>query len=160
MKNQTVKNAGIFFGIALIIVIFDQATKLLIQKNILLNTKKVIIPYFLNIVNIQNTGAGFSLFKNFTTALIWISIAVIGIILYYYPLISKDKKILYLCSFILGGTIGNLIDRIRLGAVTDFIDFRSGSLYFPTFNVADAFISLSAIGLIIYLWKKDVKEKK
>lgn len=157
MKNKDQK-AIIFFGIAIAIVLLDQVTKALVKANLALNQKVVLIPSLLNLAHIQNSGAGFGLFKEFSVFLLWISVIVAGFILYYYPTISKDKKIVYLCSFILGGTVGNLIDRLFQGAVTDFIDFRSGSLYFPTFNIADACISLSAIGLVIVLWKKD-KEK-
>ena len=158
MKNKG-QQAIIFFGVATAIVLLDQLTKALVKANLGLNQKVVLIPNLLNIAHVQNTGAGFGLFKEFSIFLLWISVIVAGFILYYYPSISKDKKIFYLCSFILGGTVGNLIDRLLIGAVTDFIDFRSGSLYFPTFNIADACISLSAIGLMFILWNKDKKEK-
>ena len=119
MKNK--KQAILFFGIALSIVFIDQFTKWLIRATLPINAKMIIVPNFLNISHILNTGAGFGLFKSFAVLLMWISIIVAGVILYYYPVIVKDKKTLILCSFILGGTIGNLIDRAMFGAVIDFV---------------------------------------
>jgi len=156
MHKKTVWNKKImlFLSISLVIALIDQLSKLLVVNSIPLNSKISVFPGF-NLIHIQNTGAGFSLFEGFTPYLAWISVIVIGIIIYYYPRIEKNKFVYYLCSFILGGTLGNLIDRFRLGYVTDFFDFYFKNYHYATFNIADAFISVSAVILIIYLWKKD-----
>ena len=83
--------------------------------------------------------------------MIFISIIVIGIIFYYFDRIKEKEKLLQvLVGFILGGTIGNLIDRVAYSYVIDFLDFR----IWPVFNLADSFVCIGVIVLIIYLWKK------
>ena len=144
----------IFIGISLVIVLIDQFTKWLVRINLALNSRVTLFPGF-NIWHVHNSGAGFSILSGFTTYLAWISIIVVGIIIYYYPKIEKDKLVYWLCSIILGGTVGNLIDRLRLGFVTDFFDLYIKNYHYPTFNVADACISVSALILIFYLWKND-----
>jgi len=109
-----------------------------------------LINNFLHLTYIQNTGAGFGILKGSNTILIFISLIIIGAILYYFNKITKEKSINLPIALILGGAIGNLIDRIFLGHVIDFMDLR----IWPAFNVADSAITIGAIWLIIYFWKK------
>jgi signal peptidase II len=82
----------------------------------------------------------------------WFSIIVIGVILYIYDRLPKEKLVQIPLALVLGGTFGNLIDRFRFGFVIDFLDFR----IWPAFNLADMAITIGVIGLIIYLlFKKD-----
>lgn len=144
-------NFFVFSSISLIILLSDQLIKFLITKNISLNQTIPIISNIFQLTYIQNTGAGFGLFQNSTRLLIWFSIIAVGIIFYFYNAFSKDKYIRIFMAFILGGTLGNLFDRIRLGYVIDFLDFR----IWPAFNIADAAITVGVIGLIIYLIKEE-----
>ncbi len=116
--------------IAILIVLLDQATKILARQ-------------FLPIVN--NYGASFGMLQGQRWLFILISIIVIGIILYYW----KQKELAL--SFILGGTIGNLIDRIFFGSVTDFIHIP---LFAPWFNVADVANTIGGI-LLVWSWLHD-----
>jgi signal peptidase II len=110
-----------------------------------------ILNNILHITYIHNTGVGFGLLKGLPWIPILVSIIVIGGIIYYSrKLNNKDSVQQYLLAFILGGTIGNLIDRVAFGFVIDFLDFR----IWPIFNFADMFLSIGVIGLIIVLWKK------
>jgi len=109
-----------------------------------------IINNVLHMTYILNTGAAFGIFKGMNLLLIWISIIIIGAILYNYDKIPKDTVPQIGFALIIGGAIGNLIDRIFLGHVIDFIDFR----IWPAFNIADSAISIGAVLLIIYYWKK------
>ncbi|MEA2036925.1 MAG: signal peptidase II, partial [Nanoarchaeota archaeon] len=99
---------------------------------------------------IQNTGAGFGILKGWNAILIFISLIIIGIILFNFDKITKEKPIYIPVALVLGGAIGNLIDRIFIGHVIDFISFT----FWPAFNVADSGITIGAIWLIIYFWKK------
>ena len=139
------------FSIALIAVLIDQITKLLIKTNFQLNQGIPLVKDVFHLRYIRNFGAGFGIMQQQTWILIFISITVIGVILYYLDRI-KDKEILlqFLVGFILGGTIGNLIDRIAYGSVIDFLDFR----IWPVFNFADGFVTIGIIGLVVYLWRK------
>jgi len=100
---------------------------------------------------IHNTGAGFGILKDRTFILILISIVVIGYILYFIKDIKNNERTLQvLVAFILGGTLGNLLDRLMYGSVIDFLDFR----IWPIFNFADSFLTIGVISLIFYFWKK------
>ena len=137
--------------IALSVIILDQLTKFLVIKSMQLNDSIPIIKSIFHLTYIQNTGAAFGVLKGLNIFLMIFSIAVIGIILYYYKKIpEKDRLAQALTALILGGLAGNLIDRVRLGYVVDFLDFR----IWPAFNVADSCITVGVIWLIIYLWKK------
>lgn len=139
------------FSIALIAVLIDQITKLLIKTNFQLNQGIPLVKDVFHLRYIRNFGAGFGIMQQQTWILIFISITVIGVILYYLDRI-KDKEILlqFLVGFVLGGTIGNLIDRVSYGSVIDFLDFR----IWPVFNFADGFVTIGIIGLVVYLWRK------
>jgi signal peptidase II len=126
------------------IVILDQLTKFY-SKNINLDFKLFLLRY------VENTGASFGILQGYRIFLILISIIVM-IILIYYMFTIKNKYAIYAFSFILGGTIGNLIDRIFLGYVIDFIDFR----FWPSFNVADSFITIGALILVYLLITKKI----
>ena len=148
MKNKKVL---IVISTALLIVFFDQLTKFLITKNFKVNQSLDIINNIFHLTFVKNTGAGFGILKGYNILLILISFIVIGIIFYYIREIKEKEHLLQLLfAFILGGTIGNLIDRIRWGYVIDFLNFR----IWPVFNVADSFVTVGVIGLVIYLWKK------
>lgn len=147
MKNKYIT----IFSTAIIIILFDQITKFLIRINFQLNETLPIIKNIFHLTHIHNFGAGFGILQQQKWILVFISIIVIGVIFYYFDRI-KEKEILLqvLVGFVLGGTIGNLIDRLTYGFVVDFIDFQ----IWPIFNVADSFVTIGIIGLIIYLWEK------
>ena len=141
----------VVFSTALIIILIDQLSKFFVRTNFQLNQSIPIINNIFHLTYIQNTGAGFGILKSQALILIFISVAVIGIILYNFDKIKNNETLLQiLAGFVLGGTIGNLIDRLAYGHVIDFLDFR----IWPIFNFADSFVTIGVIGLIIYLWKK------
>lgn len=141
----------LFFSLALVIVLLDQLTKILLTANISLGQSLVIIPNFLSLVYVQNTGAGFGILKGFGFFLIIISLLVIIVIFDYYKKITlKQKLLLFSTAILLGGVVGNLIDRLFHGFVIDFINFN----FWPAFNVADMAITIGVVGLILYFWRK------
>ena len=129
--------------IAILIICVDQLTKFIIHKNLLLNQSFPIIKGIFHLTLIHNRGAAFGILKNQIPLFIFTS--VLAVILIYLNLRKdKQKKLsvptLSLC-LILGGALGNLIDRIFLGYVVDFLDFR----VWPVFNLADSAITVGAI---------------
>lgn len=127
--------------------------------------KKDTIPIIKDVFHLtyaQNTGAAFSIFKTHTSALAIVSVvASIGISYYLYIEMKKKKYTLTTVglSFIVGGTVGNLYDRAILGFVVDFFDFRL--INFAIFNVADSFITVGAVLLVLdFLLENKWKEKK
>lgn len=103
---------------------------------------------FLRIVYYENKGAAFGMFSGFgNTKFIIIAVIAIGFMLFYL-IHTRDRAEYYALSLILGGAAGNLIDRIRLGKVVDFIDVYAGDWHWPAFNVADSALT---VGICIFL---------
>lgn len=139
------------FAVALLIAVLDQLTKFLIRKNIELGESIPIIKNFLNITYITNTGSAFGAFKGFNLLFMAFSVIVVGIILYNIKSVKENEKAMQAAfGLILAGAIGNFIDRLLYGAVTDFIDIP----FFSVFNVADSAITISVAILIIILWNR------
>ena len=148
--------------IAAVIVVLDQWTKGLVRANIPLSGRWLpeslewLDPYA-RIVHWSNTGAAFGIFKEGSMIFTVLAFIVIGLILYYYPQVEKaDWSLRLAMSMQLGGAIGNLIDRLTIGHVTDFISVGT----FPVFNVADASISVGAAVLLFGVWMMERAEKK
>ena len=145
------KKYPIIFSVAFIIILLDQFTKFLIRKNFQLNESLPIIKNIFHLTYVTNTGSAFGLFKGFNLFFVLFSIIVIAAIFYYLKKIKEnDKWMQFAAGLLLGGTIGNLTDRLSLGFVVDFLDFR----VWPVFNIADSAVTVSVIILIILLWKK------
>jgi signal peptidase II len=151
VKYKPFKGSKIFL-VAVLIILLDQASKYFIKK-MPLHSSIAVINNLLYITYIQNTGAGFGLFRGTNLILIFVSLIIIGIILFYFDRIVKDPKTHLPAALILGGAVGNLIDRIFLGHVVDFIDFR----IWPAFNIADSSITIAVLWLCIYFWKKPAR---
>ncbi len=140
----------VFFLIGLLIVVADQLSKAWIRTN-LPEGHSIFELGFFRITHVHNTGAAFGLFQGQSFALTIIAIVAITVIL-VYALVSYryfpwfDSRLGKLAlGLVLGGTVGNLIDRLRLGYVIDFIDFD----YWPAFNIADSCVT---IGVILFAY--------
>lgn len=142
--------------IILVIISFliDLISKIIVSNLLDVNEVIVVIRNFFNITYVRNTGAAWSVFAGETLGLIVISLIIIVLMIYY---ISKNKfksKLeLFGYSLILGGAIGNLYDRIVYGYVIDFLDFYIFGYDYPIFNLADSFIFIGVILVIIYTWR-------
>ena len=151
------RNWRIFCLIIFIVTIADQVTKHLVVTNIELYGATRIISGFFNIVNTRNRGMAFGLFNTpdpgpafffLTGASVF---AVILVLFWFFRLKDHEKPLTPGLALILGGAFGNLIDRIRIGEVIDFLDFRLGSYHWPAFNIADASISIGVFWVVICL---------
>lgn len=141
-----------WLGLALILLIADQLTKLLILGHYQLGDSTRITSFF-NIVRAHNTGAAFSFLADasgwqrwFFTGIGGIAVAVIVWMLKKHP---GQPLFSFALACILGGAVGNVIDRVLYGYVVDFLDFYWGSSHFPAFNIADSAISIGAACLIL-----------
>jgi signal peptidase II len=147
-------------SIAGTIILFDQYTKWLVEKN--LTFQEIWSPWdwllpYARIVNWRNTGSAFGMFQNTNTLLMILATLVTIAILYYFPKVTREEKYLrFALSMQMGGAVGNLIDRIRQGYVTDFVSLGT----FPVFNVADASISCGVAVLLLGVWILDRQKKK
>lgn len=136
--------------LSLIFLIIDQITKILVIKILPLSGSIEIIKNFFYIIPTNNTGAAFSILLGKRIFLIVVAILIIGILLYYIKKNKVDGKLNIIAfSLIIGGSLGNLIDRIVRGYVVDFISIKLGSYNFPIFNVADTLIVVGVFLLLI-----------
>lgn len=139
------------------IVVVDQISKWLIQQNIPVFSSLSIIPGLLDLVHVHNTGVAFGFMNDiehpwqsaFTTAMALAALA--GIFYYATHLGAHERLARFGLSLILGGAIGNLIDRARLGYVVDFVDVYWRDWHFWAFNVADSAISIGAVLIFVDL---------
>lgn len=148
--------------LSLIVIVLDQLTKGLMLVYIPQGTSVTVCPFF-NLVSVRNRGISFSMFSGNSTLMPWILTAValafcIGIVVWLGR--EKDRRVRVGLALILGGAIGNIIDRVRLGAVVDFLDFYIGEYHWPAFNIADSAICIGVVLiLILTLWGNKKCEK-
>lgn len=141
-------------GIAAAVVIVDQVTKLWIMASLALHEQQNIIPGFFDLVYVTNTGAAFGFLSGSKTWLrqaffVAVSVIALIIIVFAYGHLKKQARLfVYALGLIAGGAVGNLIDRLRFGAVVDFLDFYLGSYHWPAFNAADSAITIG-VGMFL-----------
>lgn len=142
---------------SIIFLVVDQVIKLFLDGHMILNQSNILIKNLLNITLVYNTGAAFSIFMGSRIFLILIGVlSVLGILFYVYKIGLETDSDVFIFSLLLGGILGNLIDRIVHGYVIDYLSFNIGSYYFPVFNFADVCIVFSIILIIIKNLKEDV----
>lgn len=140
--------------IAVISVILDQIVKYLIISKCTLYKKNPVIDGFFNITYVQNRGAAWGILNNNIILLIVITVLALGLICSFIFKESNIKKLdIVLYGMLLGGIIGNFIDRIFRGYVIDFLDFIIFGYDFPVFNIADMLIVISVGIMIITYWR-------
>lgn len=149
-------------SVALVVLLADQLSKYYILNYTLSDTLAIPVTSFFNIVRAWNTGISFSMFSNGgfwgTVALCVVALVIVAALIWWLK-DEKHKLSQVALGMIIGGALGNIIDRIRLGAVFDFLDVYWADYHWPAFNVADSFISLGAIILIVFSIINAGKEK-
>jgi len=138
---------------ALGVVVLDQATKMAVVKNIQPYGVVEVIPGFFNLVHVRNRGIAFGLLGQgqgelLSYLLVGATLLAVALMVWWLARAGEDQRFFTLSlSVMLGGAIGNLADRIRLGEVIDFLDFYVGSYHWPAFNVADSAITIGTLSL-------------
>lgn len=141
----------ILFFVGLIAIVgLDQITKYFAVVHLTNVRTHPLIEDVFHLTYVENPGAGFGIFADYTWLLSALS-AVVALVLMGYVLVKKPKNawLMTALTFLCGGAIGNLIDRVRLGYVVDFLDFTL--IDFPVFNVADCFVTVGAVLLAVYI---------
>jgi signal peptidase II len=159
LKKRLLDYAQLFF-IAGIVILLDQLTKYLVRTNVPMNTvyrPELWLSQYARFVHVNNSGAAFGMFRNLGNVFSILSVAVSLVILYYFPQVPrKDWYIRFAMGLLLGGAVGNLIDRLLFqGHVTDFISLGN----FPVFNVADGSISTGVVILFLGMWFQEQQKK-
>ena len=141
-----------WLAVAAIVVVLDQLSKAAISSHFNFNESLAVTPFF-NLVLAHNTGAAFSFLNDAGGIQRWLFIAIAIVasvwIIWLLRKHRSQKLFCFALAFILGGALGNLIDRIAYGYVVDFLDFHWGSYHFAAFNLADSAITCGA-GLLIW----------
>ncbi len=155
----------LLFVAAALCLVLDQLTKILILNTVELHTSIPVISGFFNIVHIKNYGAAFGFLNNSQTE--WqfyffaLTMFIAFVMVYFIAKTSKYNKMLFIAlGLLLGGAIGNFIDRLLFRAVTDFLDFQIGYYHWPAFNIADIGITLGAFVAMYFLYVADKKAKQ
>ncbi len=144
-----VKRSSLFWLIAIAILALDQVTKFFVLRSFSAGESVSLLP-FLSFTYVQNTGAGFGILQNNNWLFIFIALIAIGVIFYYLKKVLTEQRMTVFVALILGGAVGNLLDRLLHGFVVDFIDFH----FWPAFNVADSALVIGVLGLIVWSRKK------
>jgi signal peptidase II len=156
------RNYLLFILTVLVIIVLDQITKVYIDTHMTLHESHPVIEGIFSITYVRNPGAAFGFLADaspFVRAffLIGVSIFAAGLIVYYIvKMKTEDILLTYGMSLIMGGAVGNLIDRVRLGEVIDFLDVYISTYHWPAFNVADSAVSAGAVILFYKLIKGQV----
>lgn len=146
------RSALVWLWLAAVVILLDQATKLAVIDQLTAYVDVIPLTGFFNLVHVHNTGAAFSLFADQPGWQRWFFLAIAGIatVVILHLLRKAEGRPLFASALalILGGAIGNVIDRLLYGHVIDFLDFYLGSWHWPAFNVADSAITVGAALLI------------
>lgn len=145
-----------FFGVAAFVIVLDQATKWVLLASVELHDSIPVFEGWLSIVHVRNPGAAFSVFA---TAPEWFRgpfflvmtiVAVAVLVTTVVRLDAEDRFLSTALGGVLGGAVGNLIDRLLYGEVIDFIDVHWREYHWPAFNVADSSISIAVVALVLH----------
>ncbi|MCP4215056.1 MAG: signal peptidase II [bacterium] len=161
-QKATFKDKKIYLWIFILIVFFDQLSKYVVKGVFLPDEPyKVIkvIKGFFYLRYVENSGAVWGIFSNASATIVpkiitgLSVVALVFVFIYFLKIPSRCKCDLLSLSFIIGGAMGNIIDRIYQGYVVDFLDVFIKNYHWPTFNVADSFITVGVIFLLFSIWR-------
>lgn len=143
-----------FALVSLAVVVLDQWTKWLVEVHLPEGAAHPVIPGFFHLVHVRNTGVAFGLFSSDTGSTSWLLtilgfVALAAVAAYFWLTPGHDLLLLTALSLVAGGAVGNLLDRIAAGGVTDFLDVFVGVHHWPAFNVADSAISIGIALMVL-----------
>ena len=139
-----------FLWIIPLAVAIDQASKLIVRSSMALHQSEPVLGDFFRLTYIHNPGAAFGLNVGSPLLHTAFSILALGILVYLYRSLAENERFLRLAlCLVLGGAVGNIIDRLYLGEVVDFFDFGFGDLRWPIFNFADSFVTVGVLLLAL-----------
>jgi signal peptidase II len=153
--------AGVISGA---VVLLDQLTKIYIDRTFALYESVKVVPNFFHITYLRNKGAAFGILADSSIRVpffIVASMVAVGVIIWYLLQLGRDQAVQQAAlGLILGGALGNLIDRVRLGEVIDFLDVHWFRHHWPAFNVADSAICVGVGMLLVSMWRAERKASK
>lgn len=153
-----------YLAVSVAVLVLDQLTKAVVAATIPLHSSIQVVQGFFDLTHVKNRGAAFGLFATIESPLRALFLNSVAFLVFFAVLVYAMKssatwvRLQVGLALILGGAIGNLVDRIRFGSVTDFLDFYIGSHRWPAFNVADSAISVGVCLLALDIWRKPQPE--
>ncbi len=162
------KNKWLFVGfVVVVVVVLDQLTKWWIRDTVPLHESFTVVPEFFDITHVRNPGGAFNFLARSNESLrlpfffVMTGVAIAALIYFLRELGERQTLLTFAIAGVLGGALGNLIDRVFLGEVVDFLDVYWGAYHWPAFNVADSFISVGVVVLLLHsLFGGDPAEEK
>jgi signal peptidase II len=153
-----------FYLIAMAVILLDQASKLVIVRSLRLGQGIPVLPGFFDIVFVLNPGAAFGFLATLSESVrnpffIFISVMAVVLIVFYHARYLREHRLVTVAlGLVLGGAVGNLIDRLRYGMVVDFLDVHLAQYHWPAFNVADSAISIGVSLMVLDMlldWRRE-----
>jgi signal peptidase II len=143
----------VLLGTGAVLLLADQLSKAIVAANLRVGERVDVIGNVVQIWHAENSGAAFSLLQNLLPLFLLVSVLALGLIAYFaVSLRGRSLWLYFLLGGILGGTLGNLVDRVTHGGrVTDFVSVGVGDVRFPTFNVADSSLVVGILAVIVFL---------
>lgn len=138
----------IFVGLAVAVLVADQLTKAWLVSFLAPGQRTEVVGSYVRLIHTQNSGALFGLFRDQAILFAFVSIGVVGMIIWFHGNAGRNTLLSIALGLLLGGALGNMADRFRHGYVVDFVDLGIGDLRWYTFNVADAAISCAILLLL------------
>jgi len=151
LKNKLLFKRGL--AIAFIVAVLDLFSKRVIFGILdTVDNNEIVVFSFFNLTKVLNTGVSFGMFNDIANSQVILSALqiIIALILCFWLYNNKDRHVNFALGLIIGGAFGNAIDRIKNGAVADFLDFHIGSYHYPAFNLADSAIFIGVVILLFF----------
>jgi signal peptidase II len=139
--------------VAAVVIVLDQVSKGLLRSSLAFGASTAVVPGVLTLVRTTNSGVAFSALSGSVVVVTLLALAVLALLLSFFAHLATRPLLWLPTGMVAGGALGNLIDRVRLGAVTDFIKLP----HWPAFNVADSAITLGVIALVLMLTRGGVR---
>ncbi|NBJ68476.1 MULTISPECIES: signal peptidase II [Clostridia] len=150
-----------YYIIALLIIALDQASKWIVVTRMALGERLTMIENFFYITSHRNTGAAWGILEGQMTFFYIVTVIVVAVVVYYIQVYAKGSKLLgFALSFVLGGAVGNFIDRVFRKEVVDFFDFIIFGYDFPIFNVADSSLVIGVFLIMITMFIDERRKGK
>jgi signal peptidase II len=149
-----------YVALSTLIIVFDQVSKAAVTDRIPLHSSITVLPGLFDLTHVKNSGAAFGLFASVESPIRGILLNGVAFVVFLLVLLyalrssARSTRLQTGLALILGGAVGNLIDRLRFGSVTDFLEVYIGTHHWPTFNVADSAITVGVCLLAWDIWRQ------
>ncbi len=151
-----IENNLVLVLVSIVVIIVERVIKFYITEYLRIGESIPVIGNVLMITRTENLGAGFGILRGYNYMFIIAAIIVLGLIVYFYNTIIYDRLLVFAFAFLLGGTVGNMMDRLFFGHVIDYITLS----FWPTFNLSDIALTVGVTLLLVYMYMVEHKPEE